>query len=894
MNIERSITSQQDRTLELSGSDPTSLTIQPLAQRSMFWRPAYLESSALLEHIPFAFWLVEAQRPEVLVELGTHYGVSYFAFCQAVEKLGLGTRCFAIDHWKNDDQTGLHDESVFEKVNCYNEAQYSGFSRMLRGAFDDALPYFADASIDLLHIDGLNSYEAVSHNFQVWLPKLSARAIVLIHDINVRDGKFGVFKFFETLKEKYPAIEFAHGNGLGVLSVGPAQNELLQRLFDASGNGQARQATHEVFSRLGRACADSFAAAQQQEQARRLSEEVEEQKTELARFQQKLEKAHSDFGDQSRHLSETIARMQTQLEQHAVERGQLAERVALLQEIRAELKEETNRYQGRIVSISGEFAEKSNQLATLIRQATEHEQTIAALSERIKTEVRANAELSEKLQDRESTAATEVERLTLLMRAQAESLQSALTREKSLEDQVAELTRKVTQRDEEIAAAKSSAKQAQLKYLALHQQSVLRESELTAFKRSQEERDSKAEQLQQELTEQSRFLDEALAELLVRDENVAQLNLQIAGQVAEQESVKAQLAREDAARHELHLQILALQAEKEELVKSNEERFQELATLTRLLEERDAGLQSRDKEVRLRPAGTLDVELKALTEALKAAEDRLAEAEARIGSAQTQKEAALAGLEDENKHLKNEQLAQAEMLDHRSTELASLTRLLEERKAGLQAKEHEAALQQQRADRLDNQLKQIAGALRIAEKQLADAETRSSTIQSQQEAALDSVEAENKALRKEQQVLGRKLDDRFRELAILTKLIEEREQAAEVHKDPAVQQPLQKKIVAPFVTWSAEFKRLKIIKKQVSIMEKSGLFDESWYLSQYPDVAATQTIKAGEHYLLFGAAEGRNPGPAFNTNAYAAKHPEISEIGINPLLHYIQHEKKTR
>ena len=42
--------------------------LQPLALRAMFWRPDFLADSPWLEHIPVAFWLVEAQRPRVLDE----------------------------------------------------------------------------------------------------------------------------------------------------------------------------------------------------------------------------------------------------------------------------------------------------------------------------------------------------------------------------------------------------------------------------------------------------------------------------------------------------------------------------------------------------------------------------------------------------------------------------------------------------------------------------------------------------------------------------------------------------------------------------------------------------------------------------------------------------------
>ena len=189
--------------------------------RMLSWSPGWLqEPYPWVGHMPFAYWLMGEVQPEIFVELGTHTGNSYFSFCQAVYNEGLKSRCYAVDTWKGDEHAGSYGNKVYDFVNRHNESQYKNFSTLYRMTFDQALGRFQDRSVDLLHIDGLHTYEAVSHDFQFWLPKLAPGAIVLFHDIEVYGRDFGVWTFWGELKKKYPRwLEFSHSAGLGVLQI---------------------------------------------------------------------------------------------------------------------------------------------------------------------------------------------------------------------------------------------------------------------------------------------------------------------------------------------------------------------------------------------------------------------------------------------------------------------------------------------------------------------------------------------------------------------------------------------------------------------------------------------------------------------------------------------------
>jgi hypothetical protein len=216
--------------------------------------PNSLEApNAWVGHLPFAAWVMQEVSPKIFVELGTHSGNSYFSFCQSVLENGLATKCYAVDTWQGDEHAGQYNETIFNKVNTHHQERYAEFSRLLRMTFDDAVGYFADESIELLHIDGLHTYEAVAHDFESWLPKLAPGAVVMFHDTNVRERSFGVWKLWEELQVRYPNnLEFVHSHGLGVLQINASSNQKKAKILSwLKSNNIEKQRFINYFSALG-------------------------------------------------------------------------------------------------------------------------------------------------------------------------------------------------------------------------------------------------------------------------------------------------------------------------------------------------------------------------------------------------------------------------------------------------------------------------------------------------------------------------------------------------------------------------------------------------------------------------------------------------------------------
>jgi len=89
------------------------------------------------------------------------------------------------------------------------------------------------------------------------------------------------------------------------------------------------------------------------------------------------------------------------------------------------------------------------------------------------------------------------------------------------------------------------------------------------------------------------------------------------------------------------------------------------------------------------------------------------------------------------------------------------------------------------------------------------------------------------------------------------------------------------------IAYSSSRRYKKLLKQQSELINNSEYFDASWYKNKYSDIA-NANVNPAEHYIKFGALEGRNPSPLFDTQFYLINHPDVAASGQNPLLHYLR------
>jgi hypothetical protein len=233
------------------GADDTELFFYEIAACAGNLPPR-LPPTSWAGHIPFLYLLFKLQSPRLFVELGVQNGASFIAACDAARRARLSCRLVGIDTWLGDANTGYYEGvRMLEELSSYVGSQFPD-AELVRSTFAEARRAIAPLSIDLLHIDGLHSYEAVREDFETWRDAISERGVILFHDTYIRERGFGVARFWNELKHSHRTIEFNHGYGLGVLFFGKELPRPLERFVQLlESNNEFAWLTRSLYEEMG-------------------------------------------------------------------------------------------------------------------------------------------------------------------------------------------------------------------------------------------------------------------------------------------------------------------------------------------------------------------------------------------------------------------------------------------------------------------------------------------------------------------------------------------------------------------------------------------------------------------------------------------------------------------
>lgn len=138
------------------------------------------------QKVVFNEWLKEF-KPKVIVEIGCWLGDSTSIWGQWAKDNDAVV--FAIDHWKDNHDTGLIDAADVYNQFLVNMSEM-GLTRNIFPVVGDSAEsakYFKDGFADFIFIDACHLYSRVSKDIEAWFPKVRRGGLFCGHDFECQE-----------------------------------------------------------------------------------------------------------------------------------------------------------------------------------------------------------------------------------------------------------------------------------------------------------------------------------------------------------------------------------------------------------------------------------------------------------------------------------------------------------------------------------------------------------------------------------------------------------------------------------------------------------------------------------------------------------------------------------
>lgn len=188
------------------------------------------------EYACFEYDIVEAQRPEMIVDLGSGNASSFAVFCQSIKDHDIDGLAYGIDIWESDRTRDAEGATTLTAINNFVHTHFRGHAYLLKLTPEQALAHFADETVDLLRIDLGRTERPFPAVLDAWAPKLKPGAVLLLA------GVAGRSRVLEAIAHRSPVV-FPDGGGLAAMvhtgpESGGRRSALLQAIADSDGAGK--------------------------------------------------------------------------------------------------------------------------------------------------------------------------------------------------------------------------------------------------------------------------------------------------------------------------------------------------------------------------------------------------------------------------------------------------------------------------------------------------------------------------------------------------------------------------------------------------------------------------------------------------------------------------------
>lgn len=440
----RSLTAAQSRDNVLPTQD---LLLAPTQLQSLFWKPRYLVDSDVTIHVPLLYWLCSALWPRSVAVIGADDGMAHFAFCEAMDRLGIEGRCQAVGFWRDAEGDTKAAPPPIDLQN-HETRFYEGISSLIPCDQFDQVPSKVSGA-DLVFWDLKTAPQNNELLLAAVFESMGKDGLLILHG-QAQDEPAPRFL------EKQSHLKVAIGRGLYLVSKRHDLPSQLDTLTEPKSGSLLRTDIEQIFRRAGQgmdAAAKLEALRQVQKAAVENNEISKSAIDELA----SLQKSYDIRGAK---LVEALSEMYGLRKQSASLGKALTDCNAARDECIAQLEQERQQRQADAASFNRSADDHRASLADSIRECDELRILVKSLSDQLGTltSLQARAESAETiLKTERNTRFQETGQLTRI----AEDLRTELEQAKvQISSQKTELERLKAHRkniEEAMAGAKQEA-----------------------------------------------------------------------------------------------------------------------------------------------------------------------------------------------------------------------------------------------------------------------------------------------------------------------------------------------------------------------------------------------------------------------------------------------------